>query len=250
MHHLSPGFRKGRHTELHPAGYGLAVPRRSLAAAVFFPDTQPWEIRALPDVAEGLPELWRESDEVRMVALWVSEMGCIAAGGSGLVHLTQVRLPTISARSAWPGKLFPRSQVSVEAWIRLRDDRTGHRGAELRCRGIEKGRAQRDVLRPGEGTVHRAEILHDFANPDVLPEQLNGPLELELSHGKRQALKQLAGRFRDVVAIHRGFAVNSEARDSFFGRGPSKQVEAQIVAHDACQELGIGACSEVAVLVG
>ena len=75
-------------------------------------------------------------------------------------------------------------------------------------------------------------------------------LELELGHGKRQALKQLAGRLRDVVAIHRGFAVNREARGSFFGGGPSEQVEAQIVAHDACQELGIGPGSEVAVLVG
>src|SRR5262249_12562347 len=98
--------------------------------------------------------------------------------------------------------------------------------------------------------VHRAEILHDFANPDVLSVQLNGPLELELGHGKRQTLKQLAGRFRDVVATHRSFAVNSEARDSFFGRGPSKQVEAQIVAHDTGQEAGIGAASKVAVLVG
>ncbi|HEY6332456.1 MAG TPA: hypothetical protein VI756_24240, partial [Blastocatellia bacterium] len=78
----------------------------------------------------------------------------------------------------------------------------------------------------------------------------NGPLELELSHGKRQAQKQLAGRFRDVVAIHRGFAVNSEARDSLLGRGRCQQVQAQIGAHDACQELGIGACSEVAVVVG
>ena len=132
----------------------------------------------------------------------------------------------------------------------MRDQRTGHGGAELSFHGIEKGRAQRDVLRPCEGTVDCAEILYDFANPDVLPVQLNRPLELELSHGKRKALKQLAGRFRNVVAIHRGFAVNSEARDSFFGRGPSKQVEAQIVAHDACEEPGIGTGSEVAVLSG
>ena len=63
----------------------------------------------------------------------------------------------------------------------------------MRCRGIEKGRAQRDVLRPGKRTVRRAEILYDFANPDVLPVQLNGPLKLELSQGKRQAL-EAAGR--------------------------------------------------------
>ena len=44
--------------------------------------------------------------------------------------------------------------------------------------------------------------------------------------------------------------MNREARDSFFGRGHSKQVKAQIVAHDSRQELGIGAGSEVAVLVG
>ena len=68
------------------------------------------------------------------------------------------------------------------------------------------------MLRPGKGTVHRAEILHDFANSDVLPVQLDGSLELELGHGKRQALKQLAGRLRDVIAIHRSFAVNREAR--------------------------------------
>ena len=120
----------------------------------------------------------------------------------------------------------------------------------MRCRGIEKGRAQRDVLRPGKRAVHRAEILYDFSNPDVLPVQLNGPLKLELSHGKRQALKQLAGRLRDVVVIDRGFSVNRQARGSLFGRGHSKQIEAQIVAHDACQQLGIGAGSEVAVLIG
>src|SRR5205085_7698280 len=119
-------------------------------------------------------------------------------------------------------KLLHQTRVIVESWSSSRVGRTCQRRAELRCRGIEEWRAQRDVLRPGEGTVQRAEILHDFANPDELPVQLDGPLELELSHGKRQALKQLAGRFRDVVAIHRGFAVNSEARDSFFGRGPSK----------------------------
>ena len=44
--------------------------------------------------------------------------------------------------------------------------------------------------------------------------------------------------------------MNREARGSFFGRWHSKQVKAQIVAHDAGQELGIGASSEVAVLLG
>src|SRR5256885_2929385 len=113
IHHLSPGLRKGRRTELHPAGYGLAVPRRSLAAAVFFPDTQPGEIRALPDVAEGLPELWRESDEVRMVALWVSEMGCIAAGGRGLLDRVQGRLPTSSAARELASKILSPRAVTT-----------------------------------------------------------------------------------------------------------------------------------------
>src|SRR5579864_115436 len=83
--HLAPALGDRRRAELHASCERAAIPGRMLATVVLFPDAEPREIGALPNITEEHFALRREGKEEGPVALGIHEYA-VEAAGSGRVR--------------------------------------------------------------------------------------------------------------------------------------------------------------------
>jgi hypothetical protein len=100
------------------------------------------------------------------------------------LHLAKVGDAAIFARGIGPIKLSALFEVGIEARVKARDDGSGHRSAKRTCRRIEERRAERHVLRPGDGTIKCGETFDCFANTDEVAMQLEQPGKRDLRQRK------------------------------------------------------------------
>src|SRR5258705_13715627 len=73
--HLAARFGHGRNTKFHSSSERLTIPRRMLAAMVFFPDSKPGEIGPLPHIAKEHLAFRRERGEAGLFMQWIHQMG-------------------------------------------------------------------------------------------------------------------------------------------------------------------------------
>ena len=170
--HLASRFGKRGDAELHSTRNAASIPGLLLAAAVFLPDSHPREISALPSVAERQSILRRIGDEIGILTHRVAQMRRISTGRCGRVHLAKVGDAAIFARGIGPIKLGVILEVRIEARIKARDNGSGHRSTKRSCRRIEKRRANRHVLRPGNGMIECGKTFDGLANANEVAMQL------------------------------------------------------------------------------
>jgi sugar lactone lactonase YvrE len=119
--------------------------------------------------------------------------------------------------------------------------RAGGRGAKFGAAALEKRRAERGVLGPGDGAVGGREIFERLVKFDgAVMAEADVALEAQLSDGELSTLRKPGGIGGDIVAHDGTFAVNGHAGGSFFLGWLAENIEAEVMAHDAGQQFAFG----------
>ncbi len=115
--------------------------------------------------------------------------------------------------------------------------------AELGESLSQERRSQRNVLRPADWAIARRHVLDRFLDPDAAAAKLDAAFELESRERQAGAYGQRRSVGLDFVCRDRRFAVGSQTCRGFVSGRPAEDVEAQVVSHDACEELCVHAGS-------
>ena len=111
---------------------------------------------------------------------------------------------TAGSRRVRPVELGAGPKVIAGAEGSLEHERSGRRRSKFRAPPFEKGRAERDVLRPRNRAIARTDVLDDFARANRPIDELELPLELELCDWKTRPHRQIRPGALERVRRDRG----------------------------------------------
>ena len=157
----------------------------------------------------------------------------------------QIGDAAISARRERPIEQLAHHEIVGSAERLLEDFRPCGGCAELGDAALQKRRAERDVLGPGDRSIARAQILD--ALPNVHRPINQREFALDAKSGQWQRGRGGHGVAGDVEFVpHDGrFAMGRQSGGGFGHRRAAENVDTQIVPHDSREKFRIGA---VAVL--
>jgi len=95
------------------------------------------------------------------------------------------------------------------------------------------------MLGPSTWAIASSKIFHTFVYSHSLILDLNRSLEIKLSQGEMQAAVELTMHLENIESIDGSFAMRCHSGGSLFRGRTSKNIEAQVVAYDPSQELGV-----------
>lgn len=226
--HLLPGFGERRRAELHAARLGDTVPGSGGALMILVPGAEPGEVGGTPNVAEQEAMGGGEGEEESMVASRIHEVGGVATCRDGGVAF----------------EIDVLAGVVVEVLFA-----DGGRG-ELGLAGSEEGRAEGDVLGPGEGTVFAGEVSQRLVKMELVAFEAKGAGEVEPCAGDLDAGGKGVVVAGDLPGKDAGFAMDIGTGGGFGIGGGAEEVEAEIVAMDAGEKAAFAALAVAGVVSG